>query len=257
MQNFIITVLPCLPGVLIGRFLIRNNFKSFLKSSALCFFTSFIIETLYNVSGIALKIHYRFTGYDEFGLGNGLLSVLIMISDFFSCIIGTVFAGSVSLYKQNEKKRNDFMYEKSLTHHIAKIMIDVLFYLNIAALVTVPFWAKSLFILIDETGEFPLFELIIFLSGACCLYILFNLKQMYCTLLSGNPFIDKNVSHLRKMAVACFAVFLIYLAKCIIMFTFATLVITIIFLVGCLFCLTLKDLFKQAINYKTENDLTI
>ena len=44
---------------------------------------------------------------------------------------------------------------------------------------------------------------------------------------------------------------------CTVLFTIAAIVIAAIFMVGCLFCLTLKDLFKQAINFKMENELTI
>ena len=80
---------------------------------------------------------------------------------------------------------------------------------------------------------------------------------MFKSLLVGNPFTDKNVSHFRKMAVACSIVAIIYIMKSIFMFTYATVVIATIFVVGTLFCLTLKDLFKQAINYKSENELTI
>jgi len=80
---------------------------------------------------------------------------------------------------------------------------------------------------------------------------------MYHSLREGNPFVDKNVRHLRKIAVACAVISLIYIVKCLFAFTFASLVISAVFAVGCMFCLTLKDLFKQAINYKTENELTI
>ena len=80
---------------------------------------------------------------------------------------------------------------------------------------------------------------------------------MFKSLLVGNPFTGKNVSHFRKMAIACVIIAVIYILKAIIMFTFATIVIATVFVVGTLFCLTLKDLFKQAINYKTENELTI
>jgi len=151
------------------------------------------------------------------------------------------------------------MYTKSITHYIAKYTIDVLFYLSIICTIAVPLWAKILFAFIryPNAGYLTPFTVILFLSGLCCVYILFHLKQMYRTLLIGNPFVEQNVSHLRKMAVACTIIALIYLVKCFFMFTFATLVIAGIFVVGCLFCLTLKDLFKQAINYKTENDLTI
>lgn len=151
------------------------------------------------------------------------------------------------------------MYQKSVTHYIAKVVIDILFYLSILCVALVPVWAKNLFVWINYSNEGYLipFIVIIFLSGLCCVYILYNLKQMFRSLLEGNPFVDKNVRHFRKIAVACGIIALMYLVKCCFMFTYATLVIAIVFVVGCLFCLTLKDLFKQAINYKTETELTI
>lgn len=50
---------------------------------------------------------------------------------------------------------------------------------------------------------------------------------------------------------------LIYFIKCFMVLTFATIIIVIVFAVGSLFCLTLKDIFKQAIYYKEENDWTV
>lgn len=151
------------------------------------------------------------------------------------------------------------MYQKSLFHYLAKTAVDVLFYIGIICVAALPFFSKpvSAFFLGYEHKYALLFLMVLFLSGCCGVYILFHLKQMYKSLLSGNPFIDENISHFRKMAVACFVAALIYVAKCIFMFTVSTVLIIMVFLIGCLFCLTLKDLFKQAVNYKTENDLTI
>lgn len=151
------------------------------------------------------------------------------------------------------------MYKKSITHYISKITIDILFYISIICTLTVPFAGTYLFEWINypDNDYLTTFTVILFLSGLCCTYILFNLKQMFRSLLVGNPFVEKNVSHFRKMAVSCIITALIYVIKCITAFTPAALVIAVIFIVGTLFCLTLKDLFKQAINYKTENELTI
>ncbi len=151
------------------------------------------------------------------------------------------------------------MYKKSIMHYISKVFVDILFYGSIICVIALPFVAKKLFTWIsyENTRYFTSFTLIVFLSGIFSSYILFNLKQMYKSLLVGNPFVDKNVIHLRKMALACIIIFIIYLIKCLFMFTFASAVISVVFLIGSLFCLTLKDLFKQAINYKSENDLTI
>lgn len=147
------------------------------------------------------------------------------------------------------------MYKKTFTHYVSKIIIDILFYMSIVCTAVSPFVTDIIFNWIGGYGT--AFKCIVFLSGLACIYILFNLKQMYRTLLEGNPFVDKNISHFRKMAVTCFVVCVAYFVKCFFMFTYATAIISAIFAVGCLFCLTLKDLFKQAVNFKAENDLTI
>lgn len=150
------------------------------------------------------------------------------------------------------------MCEKSFIHRIAKVFIDILFYLSIVCTALVPFFTDDFFKIINYTTEgIILLTVILFLSGICCIYILYNLKKMYKSLLDGNPFAEENVKHFRKIAVSCALIAVIYIIKCFLIFTFGTLVVTAVFSVGCLFCLTLKDLFKQAINYKTENDLTV
>jgi hypothetical protein len=50
---------------------------------------------------------------------------------------------------------------------------------------------------------------------------------------------------------------IIYLVKICIWLTIASSIIVIIFSLLGLFCLTLKDVFKQAVAYKEENDWTV
>jgi len=80
---------------------------------------------------------------------------------------------------------------------------------------------------------------------------------MFKTLLGGNPFVIKNVSCLRKCAVASATIALIYLIRIIFWFTIASSIIVVIFAMLSLFCLTLKDLFKRAVAYKEETDWTV
>ena len=150
------------------------------------------------------------------------------------------------------------MYQKSITHHISKIVIDILFYLSIVGVILVPFFTDDVFRFAQYSNkDIITLTATLFFSGLGCVYILFHLKKMYSSLMDGNPFVDENVSHFREIAVACIIIAIIYLIKCFLLFTFGTLIISAVFTVGCLFCLTLKDLFKQAINYKTENELTV
>jgi hypothetical protein len=109
---------------------------------------------------------------------------------------------------------------------------------------------------LDAMGSLPLMILFV-LSGLCTIYILFTLKRMYKTLLGANPFVWENVKNLRRIAVACALIALMFSVRVFFFFSVGTVLIVIIFSVGCLFCLTLKDLFKQAIAYKEENEWTV
>lgn len=154
------------------------------------------------------------------------------------------------------------MYKKSKFHYVAKLLIDLMLYGGVVCVACIPLIVKHFGKFYDsreiQTGAYAaLLMIVLYISGLCALYILFNLKSMYKSLLEGNPFVDKNVVHFRKMAVACGVISVIYIIKCCFLFTLATAIISIVFAMGSVFCLTLKDLFKQAINYKNENDLTI
>lgn len=150
------------------------------------------------------------------------------------------------------------MYQKSMVHYMTKISIDVLFLAGILSCAFVPFSSSWLYYYFGIVEEQALFAKGVFLaSGLSCVYILWQLKVIFRTLMNGNPFIHANVSCLRKIAMSCLFISFIFFVKMIFMPTISTIVIVVIFIVGCLLCLTLKDLFKQSIYYKDENDLTV
>ena len=151
------------------------------------------------------------------------------------------------------------MYQKSLTHYISKILVDILFYASIVCTLLVPVFSRQVYMWIQYPYEsyFLPFTLIVFVSGIFCVLILYHLKRLFKTLMVGDPFVEGNVVHLRRIALYCGCISLIYAVKCLFLFTLLTFVVAGAFCVGCLLCLTLKDLFKQAVNYKAENELTI
>ena len=150
------------------------------------------------------------------------------------------------------------MYQKSVVHYMTKVCIDILFYMGIVVCSLVPFSSSWLYNYFNIANEKAVFMIIILLSsGISSLYILWQLKVIFKTLLEGNPFIHANVACLKKIALACMANSTIYVIKMIVMPTISTIVIIAIFVIACLLCLTLKDLFKQSIYYKDENDLTV
>jgi hypothetical protein len=99
--------------------------------------------------------------------------------------------------------------------------------------------------------------LILFISAITAVFILYKIRQMFRTLLGGNPFTEQNVSCFRQIAVACAIIAVVYIVKCIILFTISSFIIIVVFVIGSLFCLTLKDVFKQAVFYKEEHDWTV
>lgn len=152
------------------------------------------------------------------------------------------------------------MYKNSMIHYVTKGLVDVMFYGGIVSVLAVP-WLGKYFYLWFYNGNYPYFYSItvpfLCCSGIFAVLILFYLKKMFRTLLGGNPFVEENIRCFRKMAVFCACISVIAIVKCFLLFSPAALIIIVVFSIGTLFCLTLKDIFKQAISYKEENDLTI
>jgi len=150
------------------------------------------------------------------------------------------------------------MVKNSFIHHLTKVLIDIMFYGGIAACIALPFLLSRLMGYIGHSDRMFVPNLIVLLlSGIFSVYIAYQLKAMFKTLLGGNPFVVENVSCLRKCAVASALISIVYLVRILIWFTISSTVIALIFVLLALFLLTLKDVFKQAIAYKEENDWTV
>jgi len=143
-------------------------------------------------------------------------------------------------------------------HYVTKILVDIMFYGGIAACIALPFVLPRLMELTGVSLQFRgQYTVVLLSSGVCAVYIMYQLKRMFKTLVSGNPFVAQNVTCLRKCAVASALIAGIFFIRSIMWFTIAGSVIVVIFFILSLFCLTLKDLFKQAIIYKEETDWTV
>jgi len=143
-------------------------------------------------------------------------------------------------------------------HYLTKILVDMMFYGGIAACIALPFILPRLMELTGVSTQFRVqYTVVLLSSGVCAVYIMYQLKRMFKTLVSGNPFVAKNVTCLRQCAVASALIAGIFLVRLILWFTIAGAVVVVIFFMLSLFCLTLKDLFKQAVIYKEETDWTV
>jgi len=150
------------------------------------------------------------------------------------------------------------MFKSTFVHRLTKVLVNIMFYGGIICLVALPFAVPRIMVFMghDMAMSTP-YMIILFVSGLCALYILWQLRILFRSLTDGNPFTDANVSCFRKCAVASFLIALTSIVRIILWWTMAAAVIVIVFGMLSLFCLTLKDVFKQAVAYKEENDGTI
>ena len=150
------------------------------------------------------------------------------------------------------------MPKRSFFHYATKILVDVMFYGGILTVIALPFIMPGIIRFLEyDITEINFYRAILIAAGICAIYILYQLKVMFKTLLTGEPFVHKNVGCLRKCGVASFLLSIIFLIRIIIMFTVGSTLLVIIFALLGLFSLTLKDVFKQAVFYKEENDWTV
>jgi len=150
------------------------------------------------------------------------------------------------------------MFTSKTRNHITKLLVDCMFYGGIAACAALPFIMPWLLRFVGVPADMRLsYTVILMTSGIPAVYIVYQLKCMFKTLVGGNPFVAQNVSALRHCAVASAIIAAVYVVRLLMWFTIAAAIIVVIFALLSLFSLTLKDLFKQAVAYKEETDWTV
>ncbi len=149
------------------------------------------------------------------------------------------------------------MKRKELLKSITKTLVSAIFYIGIIVTISVPLWAGVFYRYVNlEHRHYNFMTFMLILSGACAVYILYNLKLIFKTLTS-DPFIEKNIKCLFNMGKVCFVIFAIYVIKLIFLPTLASVIIIVVFGMAGLFCLTIKDLFASAVQFKQDSDMTI
>ena len=147
----------------------------------------------------------------------------------------------------------------SFVHKFTRVLTECLFFIGIAVTITIPLWA---FPFMDFIGYQPAFHLpesiVLALSGIFALGILWQLRAMLKTVAKGNAFVRKNVNCLRRAAVFCALIAFTYAGRIVFLyFTFGSMAVCVIFALLSIFALTLKDVFKQAVEYKEDVDGTV
>ena len=104
-------------------------------------------------------------------------------------------------------------------------------------------------------GSTVLFYAMLLVCGGIALWILIELAAVLKT-VESDPFVERNAAAFMRMGIAAEAAGLVFFVKCFFMFTMTDVCALVMILSG-LFALTLGMVFRRAVEYKRENELTI
>lgn len=145
---------------------------------------------------------------------------------------------------------------------LVEIMLTIILIGGIGIWLTIP-W--SLTKLIPIFKPFQVFNRnyrffimsILYITGAPCLYIVFEIRQFFKSINKNNPFIYSNVKILNNIGYCSFFIAACYLIKIFMYPTVLTIVITMIFIIAGFFGVVLAEVFRLAVDTKEEHDLVI
>ena len=148
-----------------------------------------------------------------------------------------------------------------LSSRVLKVSLYIVFGLGVLGTVTLPFMLEyyvGLFydVYYMEPG-YRIFLIMFIISVAIPgLWIILEMIWMLSSIPRG-PFVKRNVHALKRTGIILFVISAMFFAKCFVYITFLTMGCGFLFLICGFFAFTLSNLFRQAVIFKEENDLTI
>ena len=95
------------------------------------------------------------------------------------------------------------------------------------------------------------------ISGVLAELILYELRNMFRTVLANDCFVEANVKSLNRMGTYSFLIALVTAGRLLLYLTPAVMIVILVFVIAGLFSKVLSQVFDRAVAYKLENDLTI
>lgn len=148
------------------------------------------------------------------------------------------------------------MWSKPRSLLLSRIMVYVFYAALIAAVATLPWLLKWYFNYMhkDVTILLPLM-LGLWASAAAAFGALFCLDKLLRNIARGETFVHQNVTLLRLLSWCCFAVAILFIVFCF--YYLLGAVISVLAAFAGLIVRVIKNVFSQAVELQTENDLTV
>jgi hypothetical protein len=152
-----------------------------------------------------------------------------------------------------------FAGKKSLSFYM-KLLLIVIMAITAAVVAALP-WVVEMYLKIDygiyNSQARTVLLIVLYPCGICAFFVENELRRIFKTLEDMNPFIEANVKSLNRMGFLMVVVFAMFIVKIALLNTIMTMISAFAFIILAIFCFVLADVFRQAVIYKQENDLTI
>ncbi len=142
---------------------------------------------------------------------------------------------------------------------VVKLMLDLALVGGAAGILSLPYTLGWCFDNLDwSVGEnYQFLMVFLFLTGVLALGMVYELRRMFQSINNHEPFQRQNATSLRRIAVMALLISAAYLVKIMVYISFLTIIVAIVFLLFGLAGMVFSELFRQAVEVKEENDLTI
>jgi len=171
--------------------------------------------------------------------------------------------GNISENKLRDSDKGQ-MYGDGTLAKWTKCLLDMMFYVGIVVIVTLPFSVKFIgkfyqmkFYSNAVLDSYAEIVIVYFVLGVSAEVLISELRKIFKTVLDGDCFVMENVESLKKMGNVSFFITAMSVVRSIVYLTVAMLVVIFVFVIAGLFSKVLAQVFEQAVRYKEENDLTI
>ena len=154
--------------------------------------------------------------------------------------------------------------DKSLHNFIlffTKYLMIFLMIANVAVMASLPFiletWMGWFYEPAIAQNFLTFYYALLYTCGILTLLILNNLHRLLDMTIRAQPFVRETEKRLYRMGIEGFLIGIFLTVKIFVQNSFMTMTSAVVFIIAGLFCFVLSDLFKRAVDYKEENDLTI
>lgn len=150
---------------------------------------------------------------------------------------------------------------KKLLSVFTKYLMILLMLGDVAVMAAMPFMLRKMLVLLMEPSTaddlLPFYYVLLYITGLLILLILNNLRCLFNAMICGQPFVRETEKRMLHMGVESFLIAGVLIAKIFVQISFMTITSAAVFVIAGLFCFVLSDLFRRAVDFKEENDLTV